>query len=75
MAAVGWRPTVTNYQGPVTKECILQAIGEGSDEAQLTDPLKKGEMAREAERLPVETGWLPEPLRLDAVDGEEVRDA
>jgi len=28
------------------------------------DHLKKGEMAKEAERLLDGTGWLPEPLRL-----------
>lgn len=26
MAAVGWRPTVDNYLGRITKGCILQAI-------------------------------------------------
>jgi hypothetical protein len=32
--------------------------------AQLIEHLKKGDMAREAERLLEGTGWLPEPLRL-----------
>ena len=27
--------------------------------------MKKGEMAKEAERLLSSTGWLPEPLRLN----------
>ncbi|HEV7786378.1 MAG TPA: DNA-binding protein, partial [Thermoanaerobaculia bacterium] len=66
MVQVGWRPTVGNYLGRVTKPRILQAVREGAGEqaAQLIDHLKKGDMAREAERLLADTGWLPEPLRL-----------
>ncbi|MET3794344.1 ParB/RepB/Spo0J family partition protein [Aquamicrobium terrae] len=70
MIEVGWRPTVGNYLGRVTKPRILQAVREGAGEqaAQLIDHLKKGDMAKEAERLLADTGWLPEPLRL--VDDE-----
>ncbi|MCP1931060.1 ParB/RepB/Spo0J family partition protein [Bradyrhizobium elkanii] len=66
MVEVGWRPTVGNYLGRVTKPRILQAVREGVGEqaVQLIDHLKKGDMAKEAERLLAETGWLPEPLRL-----------
>ncbi|MCA3256239.1 MAG: ParB N-terminal domain-containing protein [Alphaproteobacteria bacterium] len=66
MIDVGWRPTVGNYLGRVTKPRILQAVREGAGEqaAQLIDHLKKGDMAKEAERLLADTGWLPEPLRL-----------
>ncbi len=66
MVEVGWRPTVGNYLGRVTKHRILQAVREGAGEqaAQLIDHLKKGDMAKEAERLLADTGWLPEPLRL-----------
>lgn len=66
MVEVGWRPTVGNYLGRVTKPRILEAVREGAGEqaAQLIDHLKKGDMAREAERLLADTGWLPEPLRL-----------
>ncbi|MBA17296.1 MAG: DNA-binding protein [Sphingomonas sp.] len=68
MVDVGWRPTVGNYLGRVTKPRILQAVREGAGEqaAQLIDHLKKGDMAKEAERLLADTGWLPEPLRLVA---------
>jgi hypothetical protein len=38
--------------------------GAGERAAQLIDHLKKGDMAKEAERLLADTGWLPEPLRL-----------
>ncbi|MGF6312058.1 hypothetical protein ABIB82_006091 [Bradyrhizobium sp. i1.8.4] len=53
MAAVGWRPTVDNYLGRVTKPRILEAVREvkGEQSVQLIDHLKKGDMAREAERL------------------------
>jgi len=71
MVEVGWTPTVDNYLGRVPKRRILEAVREGAGEraAQLIDHLKKGDMAKEAERLLAETGWLPEPLRL--ADGEE----
>ncbi len=66
MVEAGWRPTVDNYLGRVTKSRILEAVREAKREssAQLIDHLKKTEMAKEAERLLDGTGWLPEPLRL-----------
>jgi ParB family chromosome partitioning protein len=66
MAQAGWRPTVGNYLGRVTKARILEAVREGAGDraAQLIDHMKKGDMAKEAERLLADTGWLPEPLRL-----------
>jgi ParB family chromosome partitioning protein len=66
MVEAGWRPTVENYLGRVTKSRILEAVREakGESSAQLIDHLKKSEMAKEAERLLDGTGWLPEPLRL-----------
>ena len=66
MVEAGWRPTVDNYLGRVTKARILEAVREakGEGSAQLIDHLKKTEMAKEAERLLDGTGWLPEPLRL-----------
>ena len=73
MVAVGWRPTVGNYLGRVTKPRILEAVREGAGDraADLIGHLKKGDMAKEAERLLAETGWLPEPLRM-VDDGIEV---
>lgn len=66
MVQAGWRPTVDNYLGRVTKSRILEAVreGEGESSAGLIDHLKKGVMAKEAERLLDGSGWLPEPLRL-----------
>ncbi|MET4203064.1 hypothetical protein ABIA95_005409 [Bradyrhizobium sp. LA8.1] len=65
MVQAGWKPTVDNYLGRVTKPRILEAVREarGESSAQLIDHLKKGDMAKEAERLLDGSGWLPEPLR------------
>ncbi len=75
MVEVGWRPTVDNYLGRVTKPRILEAVREakGEQSAQLIDHLKKAEMAKEAERLLDATGWLPEPLRIaEATDASTI---
>lgn len=70
MVAAGWRPTAANYLGRVTKARIVEAVREGAGErsAQLIGHLKKGDMAKEAERLLADSGWLPEPLRLSGAD-------
>jgi ParB family transcriptional regulator, chromosome partitioning protein len=72
MVADGWKPTVANYFGRVTKPRILEAVREarGEEMVGLIDHLKKGDMAKEAERLLDGTGWLPEPLRLVKLDDE-----
>ena len=77
MVEAGWRPTVDNYLGRVTKPRILEAVREakGEQSAQLIDHLKKADMAKEAERLLDGTGWLPEPLRLADVDGIDAEPA
>ena len=72
MVQAGWRPTVENYLGRVPKRRILEAVREGAGDraTQLIDHLKKGDMAKEAERLLADSGWLPEPLRMaDTGDG------
>lgn len=65
LVAAGWTPTVDNYLNRVPKPRILEAVeeGAGAQAAQLIDHLKKGDMAKEAERLLEGSGWLPEPLR------------
>ncbi|NTJ64938.1 ParB N-terminal domain-containing protein [Agrobacterium rhizogenes] len=77
LVAAGWRPTFGNYLNRVTKPRILQTVREGAGEqaAQLIDHLKKGDMAKEAERLLADSGWLPEPLRLAAADETSAPDA
>ena len=74
MVEAGWRPTVGNYLGRVTKARILQAVRDGAGEraAQFVDHMKKGDMAKEAERLLADTGWLPEPLRIPVPDSPVV---
>jgi ParB family chromosome partitioning protein len=77
MAEAGWRPTVGNYLSRVTKPRILEAVREakGEQAAQLLDHLKKTEMAKEAERLLEDTGWLPEPLRTAELAAANAADA
>ncbi|REF73463.1 ParB/RepB/Spo0J family partition protein [Paracoccus versutus] len=80
LVEAGWKPTVGNYLGRVTKARIIEAVREGAGDhaAELIGHLKKGDMAKEAERLLAETGWLPEPLRptieAQAVDGAADQD-
>jgi ParB family chromosome partitioning protein len=76
MAEAGWAPTVDNYLGRVTKPRIIEAVREakGDATAVLIEHLKKGDMAREAERLLAGTGWLPEPLRLPQAEAEPATD-
>lgn len=71
--AAGWRPTVASYLQSVTKPRILADVAEARGEqfAQMIDHLKKGDMAREAERLLEETDWLPGPLRTPGLDDGE----
>ncbi|QIB35305.1 ParB/RepB/Spo0J family partition protein [Ancylobacter pratisalsi] len=77
LVEAGWRPTFGNYLNRVTKPRILEAVREGAGEraAELIGHLKKGDMAKEAERLLADSGWLPEPLRLAGVDGDPAPDA
>lgn len=65
LVAAGWRPTVDGYFRSVTKPRILVDVAEARGEqfAGMIDHLKKGDMAREAERLLEDAQWLPEPLR------------
>ncbi len=73
MVEAGWRPTVSNYLGRVTKARILQAVSEGvgAKAASRIEHLKKDDMAREAENLLADTGWLPEPLRSAIANDDE----
>ena len=70
MAAAGWAPTVENYLGRVPKVRIIEAVREakGEKSARLIEHLTKTEMAKVAERMLADAGWLPEPLRLGPFD-------
>ena len=50
---------------------VEQLPQQGDATAVLIEHLKKGDMAREAERLLEGTGWLPEPLRLPVAESDE----
>lgn len=65
LAKDGWRPTVANFLGRVTKAHILKAVseGKGAEAAGLIDHLRKDDMAQRAEQLLADANWLPEPLR------------
>jgi ParB family chromosome partitioning protein len=65
ITAAGWVTTADKYLARVTKAQILEAVREarGDDTARLIEHMKKGDMAKEAERLLQCTGWLPRPLR------------
>jgi ParB family chromosome partitioning protein len=79
LVEAGWRPTEGNYLARVTKPRILEAVREGAGDkaAELIAHLKKSDMAREAERLLTDSGWLPEPLRMPGhvVEQDTVGDA
>jgi ParB family chromosome partitioning protein len=64
-AAAGWKPTVDNFLGRVTKARILGAVREARGEAaaERLETLRKTEMAERAQALLAGSGWLPEPLR------------
>ncbi|WP_454885411.1 ParB/RepB/Spo0J family partition protein [Sphingomonas oryzagri] len=65
IVGAGWKPTAEDYFRSVTKPRILADVSEakGPKFAEMIDHLKKGDMAREAERLLDDAGWLPEPMR------------
>ncbi|WP_432769510.1 MAG: ParB N-terminal domain-containing protein [Sphingopyxis sp.] len=72
----GWRPTADGYLSSVPKPRILADVSEarGENFAGMIDHLKKGDMAREAERLLEDAGWLPEPLRTPELEQPAVAD-
>ena len=73
----GWRPTADGYLNSVPKPRILADVTEarGENFAGMIDHLKKGDMAREAERLLEDAGWLPEPMRTPELESAEQSDA
>ncbi len=60
-----WSATTASYLGRVIKTRIVEAVSEGvsPEAAERIKPLKKGEMADQAEQLLSGTGWLPVLLR------------
>jgi len=74
VVAAGWRPTADGYFRGVTKARLLADVAEarGAQFAGMINHLKKPDMAREAEKLLEESGWLPEPMRTPVADAEEM---
>lgn len=72
LVETGWRPTVENYLGRVTKARILEAVREarGTEAAERIAHLKKNDMAQAAERLFEGAGWLPEALRTKGLSAQ-----
>lgn len=70
----GWRPTADGYLSSVPKLRILADVAEarGENFAGMIDHLKKGDMAREAERLLEDAGWLPEPMRTPELESAAI---
>jgi ParB family transcriptional regulator, chromosome partitioning protein len=68
----GFTTNAGNYLGRIKKQQILETVTEvkGDDTAELLAGHKKKDMAAEAERLLMDTGWLPEPLRTPLPTGE-----
>jgi len=63
--AAYWQPTAAGYFSRVSKQQALDAVAEGTTR-QAADNLvrlKKGELAKEAEKLLTGSGWLPALLR------------
>ena len=70
MTAAGWKLTVGNYLGRVSKAHILDAVAEtkGAAAVELIEHMRKVDMAQQAERMLADTGWLPEPLRTPDIE-------
>ncbi|WP_337180543.1 ParB/RepB/Spo0J family partition protein [Sphingopyxis granuli] len=70
--AAGWRATEGAYFRSVTKPRIIADVTEarGENIAAMIDHLKKGDMAREAERLLEESDWIPACMRTPDIEGE-----
>jgi ParB family transcriptional regulator, chromosome partitioning protein len=60
-----WQPTAAGYFGRVSKQQTLDAVAEGvtREAADNLAKLKKDDLAKEAEKQLVGTGWLPAILR------------
>lgn len=60
-----WTATKDAFFGRLSKSRIVQAVSEAVShaEAERILPMKRADMAEEAERLVAGTGWLPVPLR------------
>jgi ParB family chromosome partitioning protein len=66
-------PTAENFFSKVSKARITEALTEaGKPPTSDTARFKKADLAAFAEKEIQGTGWLPEPVRIPAVEDEEV---
>ncbi|HWH81290.1 MAG TPA: ParB/RepB/Spo0J family partition protein [Burkholderiaceae bacterium] len=71
-----WTPTAAGYFEHVSKAKALEAVAEfAADQVTRLSKLKKADLASEAGRLAVGTGWLPSVLRAAPAAGDEGRPA
>ena len=69
-----WTPTADGYFAQVSKAKVMEAVSVFAPEHALRLlKLKKNELASEAERLAVGTGWLPQMLRVAEPSAIEAR--
>jgi len=70
---VWWRPTEAEFFSRLTKTEILAAVTEGASQqaARRLADHKKDRMAKEAERLLVDSGWLPPSLKYTETEALE----
>jgi ParB family transcriptional regulator, chromosome partitioning protein len=62
-----WTPTAAGYFEHVAKARVLEVVQViAPDHVKRLEKVKKAELASEAERLVMGTGWLPSMFRLDA---------
>jgi ParB family chromosome partitioning protein len=77
MVQAGWKPTVDNYLGRVTKPRILEAVREakGEGSVQLIDHLKKGGDGQRGRTPPRRRGLVARAAALHRRDAPDVRTA
>lgn len=72
-----FQPDAENYFGKISKAMILADLREitGKDPSPAQLKMKKGELAKLAEKLVIGTGWLPAILRNGDIAGEQAKRA
>lgn len=73
--AAWWTPSAEGYFKHVPKAAILQAVGEyAPDHVNRLAKLKKADIASEAERLAVGTGWMPAIFKAETPEAMQEQD-
>jgi ParB family chromosome partitioning protein len=71
-----WTPTAQGFFSRVTKASVLKLVEENisREASKRLSKLKKGQMNVQAEKLFLETRWLPDPLRTPSAERIEEDD-